>query len=623
MLALKEIAAEIQQSLDFLETDLRDVPLRQRSIRAVFDHSWRLLDEREREVFQGLAVFLGGFTREAALEVVGASLRDLMSLVRKSLLHTHSPGRYELHELLRQYGAERLGQAPEHQAKVRDRHCAYYSAALEQWAGDLKGARQREALAEMDLEIENGRAAWYWAVENRRVACLAQSVDGIWLYHAWRLRHQEGEAAFRAAVGSLERIDTPDAQRLRARCLTLWSDFHLGLLRWKLSIEAAQRGMDLLRELEGAGHDVLPEMALAVLHEARLKRYFSPDPLDATKSYRQSVALYEEVGDRWGLARALANLGWMVEQLGRFSEARELCEKSLSVRQELGDRRGAADAMLNLSIVSWVQGRLDEAERLLRESIVIFQEYEDWVRMAHAVKTQGEVLVRRGQFDEGLVLMEASAGIYDDLGYDFGVGSIFLFLAEAKVHQSRYREARHDVQQGQVYAFRSNHLWGMAFSHLMDGLAAMAQGTGQEALALLQESAAAFQEIRHRENRGWALGPLGLAARGAGEADLARRCILEALQTGVDLEAFMPVVYALPVAALLLADRGAAERAVEAYACACRYGFVTSSRWFEEMIGQQIRNTTASLPAGTAQAARARGQAQDWDAMAAELLAEL
>ena len=139
MLTPEEIAAEIQQSFDFLESDLRDVPLRQRSIRAAFDHSWRLLDEREREVFRGLSVFCGGFTREAAWEVVGASLRDLMSLVHKSLLLPSSPGRYGLHELLRQYAAERLDLAPEQEEGVQERHCSFYSAALEPWAGELKG----------------------------------------------------------------------------------------------------------------------------------------------------------------------------------------------------------------------------------------------------------------------------------------------------------------------------------------------------------------------------------------------------------------------------------------------------------------------------------------------------
>jgi len=152
MLTPAEIAGEIGQGLDFLETDLRDVPERQRSMRAVFDHSWNLLTEREQEVFQGLSVFRGGFTRQAAQRVTVASLRELMALVNKSLLRRAPTGRYEVHELLRQYAAEKLDQSPSASETARDRHRAYYTAALQGWCEDLKGPRQRTALAEMDAE---------------------------------------------------------------------------------------------------------------------------------------------------------------------------------------------------------------------------------------------------------------------------------------------------------------------------------------------------------------------------------------------------------------------------------------------------------------------------------------
>ena len=623
MLTPEEIAAEIQRSLDFLETDLRDVPPRQRSLRAAFNHSWQLLDERQREVFQGLSVFCGGFTREAALEVVGASLRDLISLSNRSLLHPSSPGRYELHELLRQYGAELLNLVTEHGEAVRNRHCMYYFAALERWATALKGARQREALDEMDLEIENGRAAWYWAVVHGQVARLAQGVEGIWLYHAWRLRHQEGEAALQAAASTLETIDSPEAQRLRAKCLILCSHFHLDQGRKRPSIETAERGLGLLQQLEAAGHDVRHEMALAMFHEARIKRYYHPDPREAQQCYIQSVALYKEVGDRWGLARALAYLGWMTEQLGRFGEARELCEKSLAIRQELGDRHGMADAMLNLGIISWVQGRLDEAHRWLGESMGIFGKLDDWVRMAHALKSMGEVRVRRGLFEDGLVLMVSSVDIYEDLGYGYGAWGLFPFLAEAKVHLGRYEDARADAQQGAVRADCAKHRWGVAFSRFVDGLAVLAEGAHREALASFREAVAVFEEVRQKENQGWALGPLGLAAREVGEPVLARQCVVEALEIGVDLGAFMPVMYGLPIAALLLADQAALDRAVEVYACASRYGFVANSRWFEDVVGQQIRTVAASLPAEAVESAQEQGRLQNWDVMAAELLSEL
>jgi predicted ATPase/DNA-binding SARP family transcriptional activator len=621
MLAPEEIAAEIQRGLDFLETDLRDVPSRQRSIRAVFDHSWQLLEERERELFCGLSVFRGGFTREAAQEVTGASLRDLSSLVNKSLLSPSSPGRYTLHELLRQYAAERLDLAPDRAESVRERHCAYYCAALERWGRELKGSGQRQALAEMDLEIENGRAAWHWAAAHGQIARLEQGMEGIWLYHDWRLRHEEGEAAFRAAASSLEAFASSDTRRLRGKCLILWGNFYLDLGKGRPAIKTVERGIALLRELEGEGYDVRHEMALAMFQEGRLKRYFHPDPLEAQKCYVQSAALYEQVGDRWGLARALAYCGWMAEQLSYFAEAQDLCRKSLAIRQELGDQRGLADALLNLGIISWVQGRLDEAHRMLRESLGISRSLDDWIRVAQTLKSIGEVLVRRGQFEDGLVLMESSRDIYDDFGYTFGVAGMLPFLAEAEVHLGHYGQARAHAQQGLVGADRGKHRWGVGFAQFVSGLAALGEGSCHEALASFQEAVAAFEQVRQQENRGWALGPLGLAARELGDAALARQSVAEALQAGVDLGAFMPLMYGLPAAALLLVDEEAVERAVEVYACASRYGFVANSRWFEEVVGQQITAATAALPAETVESVREKGRTRDLAEVVAELLA--
>ncbi|MEJ2737996.1 MAG: tetratricopeptide repeat protein, partial [Anaerolineae bacterium] len=620
MLTPEEIAAEIQQSLDFLETDLRDVPPRQRSIRAAFDHSWRLLEEREREVFQALSVFYGGFTREAALEVAGASLHDLVSLTNKSLLRLSSPGRYELHELLRQYGAERLDGVAEQGEALRDRHCAYYSSELERWAGELKGPRQRVALEKMDLEIENARAAWTWAVAHGQIARLAQGVEGIWLYHSQRLRLQEGGAAFQAAVSALEAIDSAEAQRLRARCLLLWSDFETYPHSKDSSIELAQRALALLQELEAAGHDVRGEMALAAFCHAQRQLWFDSDPLKAQQSHRRSVVLYEELGDRWGLARALAPLGYMAEMMGRLGEAQTLCERSLVIRQELGDQHGMADAMLNLGTISCVQGRLDEAHRLYQESLGICRALGDWNLTFFVLFRMGDLLVRRGLFEDALVLMESDRDLAHDRGFLRGAWLLLPFLAEAKVHLGCYEEARADAQQG---AARLSRPWTLGFARFVEGLAVVAQGAYPEAITLFQESVAVFEEIRHEENRAWALGPFGLAARGTGEMALARECVAQALKVGVELGVFMPVMYGLPVAALLLADGGAVERALEVYACASRYGVAANSRWFEDVAGQPLRTMAASLPLEVVESAEELGRSRDWDAMAAELLSEL
>src|SRR5262249_33165015 len=101
-LSCREIAAEIEHSLDFLTTVLRNVPQRHRSLRAVFEQTWARLSQAEQAVLMQLSVFRGGCTREAAEVMAGATLAVLSSLVDKALVHRTNLGRYELHELIRQ-----------------------------------------------------------------------------------------------------------------------------------------------------------------------------------------------------------------------------------------------------------------------------------------------------------------------------------------------------------------------------------------------------------------------------------------------------------------------------------------------------------------------------------------
>jgi predicted ATPase/DNA-binding XRE family transcriptional regulator len=131
-LSCQEIADEIRRNLDFLATRARDVPERHRSIRAVFDQSWALLAPEEQRVLQRVSVFRGGFTRAAAEEVAGASLALLAALVAKSLLRRTTAGRYDPHELVRQYAHDHLRADEREEAEARNRHSRYYTQLLEQ-----------------------------------------------------------------------------------------------------------------------------------------------------------------------------------------------------------------------------------------------------------------------------------------------------------------------------------------------------------------------------------------------------------------------------------------------------------------------------------------------------------
>ncbi len=121
-----DIVRELERGIDLLESPVRDVPGRHRSVRAVFDHSWTLLSVEEREVLRRLSVFRGGFRREAAAVVAGASLPVLARLVDTSLLRMSTEGRYDRHPLLAQYTREKLAGRPEEKAEAEQKHGSYY-----------------------------------------------------------------------------------------------------------------------------------------------------------------------------------------------------------------------------------------------------------------------------------------------------------------------------------------------------------------------------------------------------------------------------------------------------------------------------------------------------------------
>jgi predicted ATPase len=133
ILSVHEVADELRKSLDILTSDARDTPERHRSIRTVVDRSWSLLDQDEQEVFLRLSIFQGGFSRQAAQQVAGASLRQLADLAHKSLLsHDPDSARFTIHQLLRQYAHEQLERMPEVSSSGHESHGAYFAEFMDQ-----------------------------------------------------------------------------------------------------------------------------------------------------------------------------------------------------------------------------------------------------------------------------------------------------------------------------------------------------------------------------------------------------------------------------------------------------------------------------------------------------------
>ena len=428
LLSLAEIAQEIARSLNLLVTPLRDLPAHHRSIRAVFERSWQLLSPEERGVFARLAVFRGSFRPAEAQQVAGASLSTLSALVDKSLLRRLPSGRYRLHELLRQYAAERLGQEAGAEAQARERHCRAYAALAAPYREARDAGSPMPVLALIGQEMDNLRAAWEWAVARGDAPALEAMYAGLADYFHLHTAFQEGEAFFR---GALENFGSyPGAAHLEG-ALHLRPRRELAsetrsLLPWRLRAGRASFAVYLGRfapaqaDLERclavfSRRDALDDMAHCQFFLGEIAR-FTGDPGAAARLYEQSLTNYRRAGNRSAVGFCLNGLGVTALALGELEQAGAYLRESLAAFRAIEHDMGATIASINLADLLMRTGDYGAAGETLDESLARCRKLGHRWGMATCLLRRGDLAERAGRRQEAKAAYLESLGILQEIG---------------------------------------------------------------------------------------------------------------------------------------------------------------------------------------------------------------
>jgi tetratricopeptide (TPR) repeat protein len=284
---------------------------------------------------------------------------------------------------------------------------------------------------------------------------------------------------------------------------------------------------------------------------------------------------------------------------------------------------GIAIQLIVLGIDTRMTGQLEEAEHSLRESIAMCQEIGHLVNIADGLLTLAWVFQDSGKFTEAHRLLEESASRFSDLGIRHRFATANWSLGEVSMDLGLYGQARTQTEMGCTLFREVGDQHGVAGCHLSLGRLALVREAYAEARQLLERSVALYREIGEQFELCWAPATLGNAVRALGQLSQARRHTCEALRGAAEAGVFAPAVMSLAHSALLLADQGEPERAVELYALASRHPMVGHSRYWEDVVGRHIAAVAAALPSDVVTAAQERGRARDLHATVAELLVEL
>jgi len=444
-LQCSEIADEIERNLGFLETTMQDIPERHRSLRAAFDQSWRLLSDDERRVFSRLAVFRGSFARDAAAAVAGAGLPELHGLVSKSLVRRAGLGRFELHELLRQYAGERLAAEGEELANARESHSRFYLGMIAARAEALLGEHMMEARDELRVEVDNLRAAAEWAVtywsEDDARAVLSSLQVFFWA-HSWH----EGSETFAQLADLLESSPGGPLDAGKA------SNVLVSALAYQTYLGSALGYDDKL--------DTIARACLPVLRERRLTRELGVCLLalgtnDCYRDvYAESAANLEEavdvarsVPDHLVVAASLSWLGFVRLLLDDLGGARAAFEECHAVSAELGGPLMLGFALSKLGLLAAAEGDHAKAIDLHLEARDVFAGVGDQGGAGYTLSRASMSAYCLGDYEQAMQHALAGYEGFEQANHRWGMGAALCRLGFAAAAVGRFDEARDHLRR--------------------------------------------------------------------------------------------------------------------------------------------------------------------------------
>jgi len=396
----------------------RDLPERQRNMRATLDWSYELLSEPEQRLFRYLSVFAGGFTLEAA-EVVGAQAAEageepeevlglLGALVEQSLVVMQPPKaggevRYGMLEPVKQYALERLETSGDVE-EARHEHAAYFLDLAERAEPELRGLRQVAWLERLEEENGNLWAAMSWALDTGDNETTARLGWALWLF--WRFHGHQREG--RGWMEVLLEKDVPPSLRPRAVHAAMSMAYMQG------EFEAVARYSAKLLKLSQEVGDALCTAygwcgsGLVAMDRGNFG--------EATSSFEEALTLLRRAGEEGVVPVVQVWLGTVALIQGDQDRAIPMFEEGLEQARRRGDRLGTYNALYNLAQVAIAREDHELATRMLKEGVTLSEQIGDQANLSYFLEGLAVVAGIQGDAEHSAQLVGMAEKLLEEAG---------------------------------------------------------------------------------------------------------------------------------------------------------------------------------------------------------------
>lgn len=519
-----EIAHEIENSLDFLSSSVRDLPERHRSMRAVFDYSWQMLSADEQQVLRKLSTFRGGFQRQAAEQVAGATLSILSTLVNRTMLRRMAAGRYDLHDLVRQYCATKLAADPQAKAEAQRRHFDFYLSLAETADRELKGRNQLDWLGRLEQDHDNLRVALEWALENDAALPGGEELSlrlSAALRWFWRMRghfHEGRDWLLEALKLCPERRTPARASALLGISLLMNGLGDLGAAR-----SPADESTEIYRELGD-----LPWLAEALM-VAGLTNLWQGEAALGHSQTREALEIYRKIGDRWGEAHALYRLGTYLADYSGDIAGRAMLDESAAILEDMEEKYLYTSVLISLGIVDMSQGDYSSAIPRFERGLVATRKIRHPWGIADALTNLGCIFRIQGEYAQAQARFDEALQVYHEHGPNIWQTDVLCAMAENAIAQGDFSTAHLRLKAASSIIDSSDNKWLQALVIYFKGMLAYFEEDTQAAAKLLGEAVQIARQGQFMPDLARSLVAVGRAKLRLGEIGPAKASIYEGL----------------------------------------------------------------------------------------------
>jgi predicted ATPase len=451
------LLARLEHGLSVLSGGARDLPSRQQTLRGPIAWSYDLLSSEEQRLFRRLAVFMDGWSLQAAEEVCtmsggleGDILEGLSSLVDKSLLRQEEQAegevRFWMLQTLREFGLEQLKSTGELEV-TREVHAAYYLRFAEEAEPYLCETEQGRWLECLEQEHENLRAALAWLLaqarggkeqSKQRAEQALRFCTALFLFWSIRGYSREGQNFLEQALALRESVSVP----VKAKAFYTAAELAFLLDDLQRTERLGSESLHLFQEL---GDKVGMADALWLLGTNDWAR---GQYLLARPQLEEAASLYQEMGEQWKRGRCLTQLARISTVQGQYEQAHGLLEESLALYRFLGDKERLGWVLYLLARQLFLSERdIAAASSLTQQSLTLLQEIDNPWKRAYPLVLLGQITLQQDDQAQVRNLFEESRSTFKDVGDQGGEAEALIELASVAAMQGEYVAAHHLYQE--------------------------------------------------------------------------------------------------------------------------------------------------------------------------------